>query len=65
MGAGLEDGGRESKKRHLCDRCKCRFGIDLRKLPGKDLNLERGNQNPLCCQLHHRVTQAKAEPDNM
>gem|GEM_PF-4332742 len=32
------------------------FDVLMRKKqPGQDLNLERGNQNPLCCQLHHRV----------
>ncbi len=34
---------------------KCLRVNRLRELPGQDLNLERGNQNPLCCQLHHRV----------
>lgn len=30
-------------------------GHGEKKLPGQDLNLELGDQNPLCCQLHHRV----------
>ena len=30
-------------------------GCGEKRLPGQDLNLELGDQNPLCCQLHHRV----------
>ncbi len=39
---------RKRKEPPLPIRCKCGSFIDLRKLPGKGSNLERGNQNPLC-----------------
>ena len=36
-------------------RHKFRCPSGLRELPRLDSNQERGNQNPLCCQLHHGV----------